>query len=837
MTSILKQKKNKPAKWLKFSFLFLFLAYSNTLPQPKVANFQILGISVEGNESADAATIIANTGLKIGNEIEIPSDDTRNAINRLWSIGIFEHVEIQIEKKIDNGVFLLIKVKEHPRVEEIVIIGNDEIDEDDIREKVFFRRGQTLKPQDIFRVESKIRDLYYEEGFLNTEIEHAKFKFITADTTEEEIFVTWQNLTDPSDEYETTYEFEKGLSNRLLSKIKNRLLLMYKIEEGDEVVVRKISFDGNAAFDDDDLKSEFDETTEARWWKFWDGAKFDTKKFEEDKELLANFYRNKGYRDFQVIGDSLSYSDDKKDLYINVSVYEGPQYKIRNITWEGNTVYEDEILSERLDFAKGDVYDYEKFNMNLRFNESQTDVSSLYQDIGYLGFGLEPKEEVVAADSIDLHIVVNEGNRFKVGKIDITGNERTKEKVVRRELFTIPGDYYSRNNIFRSIQQLANLQYFNVEKLYQTGVNPRPVNDSTVTLVYSVEEKSSDYLNASVGYSGSFGFSGAVGVTLTNFSIGEPFQLGGGQVMNFNWQFGVGNFYRTFTLGFTEPWFLDTPTLVGFDLFDTRQQYIYDLRQSGITFKVGRRLRWPDDFFYIQGKFRFQYNNVIDGRSFYAEGLTRQYTVGATLSRADIDNPIFPSRGSRVSLSGELSGGPLLPGNVDYYKLAFKTEIYKRLFNSNRIALYTSADIGYIDEIVKGTNINPFEYFFMGGNGLIIATTPLRGYDDRTVGPRNSNGDIIGGKVMTKYTIELRAALALEPIPIYLLAFAEAGNTFFQFNQADFFDLRRSAGIGARILINPIGLLGFDYGYGFDRNQVDGQDAQWLFHFQFGKGF
>jgi outer membrane protein insertion porin family len=837
MTSTLKQKKNAQAKWLKFSFIFLFLVYSNALPQPKVANYQILGISVEGNESADASTIIANTGLKIGNEIEIPSDDTRNAINRLWSIGIFEHVEIQIEKKIENGVFLLIKVKEHPRAEEIVIVGNDEIDEDDIREKVFFRRGQTLKPQDIFRVESKIRDLYYEEGFLNTEIKHAKFKFVKADTTDEEVFVTWQNLDDPSDEYETTYEIDEGFSNRLLSKIKNRLLLMYSIEEGDEVVVRKISFDGNEAFDDDDLAGEFDETTEAAWWKFWDGANFDKKKFEEDKELLANFYRNNGYRDFQVIGDSLFYSDDKQDLYITVNIYEGPQYKIRNITWEGNTVYEDEILRERLDFAKGDIYDYEKFNMNLRFNESQTDVSSLYQDIGYLGFGLEPKEEVVAADSIDLHIVVNEGNRFKVGKIDITGNERTKEKVVRRELFTIPGDYYSRNNIFRSIQQLANLQYFNVEKLYQTGVNPRPVNDSTVTLVYSVEEKSSDYLNASVGYSGSFGFSGAVGVTLTNFSIGEPFQLGGGQVLNFNWQFGVGNFYRTFTLGFTEPWFLDTPTLVGFDLFDTRQQYIYDLRQSGITFKVGRRLRWPDDFFYIQGKFRFQYNDVIDGRSFYNEGLTRQYTLGATLSRADIDNPIFPSRGSRVSLSGELSGGPLLPGNVDYYKIAFKAEIYKRLFNSNRIALYTSADIGYIDEIVKGTNINPFEYFFMGGNGLIIATTPLRGYDDRTVGPRNNNGDIIGGKVMTKYTMELRAALALEPIPIYLLAFAEAGNTFFQFNQADFFDLRRSVGVGARILINPIGLLGFDYGYGFDRNQVDGQDAQWLFHFQFGKGF
>ncbi len=536
------------------------------------------------------------------------------------------------------------------------------------------------------------------------------------------------------------------------------------------------------------------------------------------------------------MNDTLIYSNDKSDVNISIDVYEGPQYKIRNIFWDGNTVFKDEALRERLDFQNGDVYDYQKFEQNLRANEKQNDVSALYYDNGYLGFNINAKEEKVAEDSIDIYIRVTENSRFKVDKVDITGNTKTKDKVIRRELYTIPGDYFSRSNIFRSLQQLANLQYFNVEKLYESGVEPRPSSDSTVNIVYSVEEKSSDYLNASIGYSGSFGFSGALGVTLTNFSIAEPFQLGGGQILNFNWQFGVGNFYRTFTLGFTEPWFMDTPTLVGFDVFDTRQRYVYDLRQSGGTVRVGRRLKWPDNYFYIQGLFRFQYNDVIDGGGFYAEGLSRQYTLGLNISRTDIDNPIFPSQGSKLSLNGEISGGPFLPGDVDYYKVEFKLDWYKRLFNSNRLAFYAGTELGYIDELIKGTRIQPFEFFYMGGSGLVIATTPLRGYDDRSVGPIQANGDVLGGRVMVKYTAELRAALALEPIPIYVLAFAEAGNVYFDLNTSNMFDLKRSVGFGARILINPVGLLGFDFGYGFDRKSVSGADPKWMFHFQFGKG-
>ncbi|MCF8268074.1 MAG: outer membrane protein assembly factor BamA [Ignavibacteriales bacterium] len=823
-------------KALKTAFLLLLFTFP-LQAQLTTVSYKILGIAVEGNRSADASTVIASSGLRVGDEVQTNGDQLQKAVNRLWSLNIFKDVQIVIDKRVDNGVFLMIKVEEHDRVEKVVIEGEDEIDEDEILKEAELIPGQTLKPQELFRIKNKIKALYEEEGYLNAEITPHHYEFFAADTSDDGITVTWRLKTDLTQEYETVYDFDPDKPSNIIPKITSRTLLMWKIEEGDEVTVREIKILGNKAFDSDDIKDEFAETKEDRWWRFWSSANFKTEDFEKDKAAVENFYRKSGYRDFRIEEDSLSYSEDKKYVDVLLNVYEGPQYKVRNISWSGNTVFKSDVLSERLDFEKGDIYDLEKFNQNLRFNEKQTDVSSLYQDRGYLTFGLETAETVIGEDSLDIDIQIAENNRFRIGKVDVTGNTKTKEKVIRRELYTVPGDYFSRNNIFRSIQQLANLQYFNVEKLYQTGVDYRPSNDSTVNLIYSVEEKSSDYLNASIGYSGAFGFSGSIGVTLTNFSITEPFQLGGGQILNFNWQFGVGNYFRTFTLGFTEPWFMDTPTLVGFEVFDTRQRYVYDLRQSGGTVRVGRRLKWPDNYFYIQGLFRFQYNDVIDGRSFYAEGISRQYTLGATISRTDLDNPIFPSKGSKVSLNGELSGGALLPGDVDYYKIEFASEWYQRLLNSNRIALYTGINVGYLDELRSGTTIQPFEFFYMGGNGLIIATTPLRGYDDRSVGPRNVNGDIIGGRVSTKYTVELRGALALDPIPIYLLSFAEAGNTFFSLKETDFSKLRRSVGFGARILINPIGLIGFDYGYGFDRKAVDGADPQWMFHFQFGRGF
>jgi len=825
-------------KFFKIFFLSFILLLTSA-PFSQVKSYKILGISVQGNKSADAGTIISSSGIKIGDEIQVPGDKTLNAIRNLWSLNIFSDVQILIDKEVGDGIFLIIKVDEYPRIERTVLDGNDEIDTDDIEAKINFTRGTILKPQEVANLKQNILKLYEEEGYLNAEVNEKYYDFLRADTTDDGIEITWRNKKDFSDEYTILYEEDDIIYTNLIDRIKDRVMLKLEIDENDEVVVREIVINGNEAYDDDDLISEMDEISEATWWKFWSSANFKKEGFNKDKGLIKQFYLKNGYRDAEIVSDSLLYYNDNKDLKIVMEVYEGPQYKVRNITWEGNTIYPDEVLTERLDFSKGDIFDYEKFERNLRGNEQQSDVNALYQDNGYLTFRLTTSEIKVAHDSIDINIRLEERNQFRIGKVNIQGNTKTKDKVIRRELYTVPGDYFNRALLFRSIQQLANLQFFNVEKLYgPQGLDYNLANDSTVNITFKVEEKSSDYLNASVGYSGSFGFSGSVGVTLTNFAIAEPFSLGGGQILSFSWQFGVGSLYRTFTLGFTEPWLFDTPTLVGFEVFDTRQRYIYDLRQSGGTMRVGRRLKWPDDFFYVQGLLRYQYNNVIEGQGFYREGKFNQITVGSTISRKNIDNPIFPSQGSSYAFDVEMSGGPLLPGEVSYYKLGFKAEWYKRLFNTSRVTLYTIADIGYLDEFVSGTPINPFEYFYMGGNGLVIATTPLRGYDDRTVGPKNPlSGEVIGGRVMTRYTAEFRVAITLDPIPVYMLAFAEAGNVFESIDKADLFDLRRSVGFGARLLINPLGLIGFDLGYGFDRQLTDSKDPEWLFHFQFGRGF
>ncbi|AFH48209.1 Outer membrane protein [Ignavibacterium album JCM 16511] len=821
-----------------FLVLSFIISYQSVFAQGQTKVYKILGITVSGNKTADANAIISASGIKVNDEIQIPGDKTINAIKNLWALNIFKDVQLLIDKEIGDGIFLLIKVEEYPRFERIVFEGNDELSTSDLEKNVTFLRGTVIKPQDIAKLKQKIIKEYEKEGLLSVKIQEKFYNFFSADTTRDEIITRWRNEKDFSDEYEYRYDRGDTKYSDLISRIKDRVIIKFIIEEGEEVRVRKIEFIGNKAFEEGDLKGAMDEISEARWWKFWGSGKFDFENYKKDKQAIVKFYRKNGYRDAAIISDTLIYSNDKKDLTIRMEVYEGPQYKVRNINWVGNTVYPSSILAERLDMAKGDIFDAEKFEKNLRGNEKQTDVSSLYLDNGYLTFNLQPKEIKVAEDSVDIEIRIEERNQFTVNRVDIEGNDKTKEKVIRRELYTIPGDYFNRGLLLRSIQNLANLQYFNVEKLYGAeGIGTKLASDSTVDISFRVEEKSSDYLNASVGYSGAFGFSGAVGITLTNFSIAEPFRLGGGQILSFNWQFGVGSLYRTFTLGFTEPWLFDTPTSVGAEVFDTRQQYVYDLRQTGATIRVGRKLRWPDDFFYVQGRVKYQYNNVLEGQNFYAEGKTNQYTLGALIARKDIDNPIFPSIGSSIQLDAEISGGPFLPGDVDYLKIGFTSEWYRRLFNTNRVTLYTIADLGYIDEIVRGTKIQPFEFYYMGGNGLIIATTSLRGYDDRSVGPKNVDGRVIGGRVMAKFGTELRLAVSIEPIPLYVLAFAEAGNVFESFEKTDIFDLRRSVGFGARLLINPIGLIGFDLGYGFDRKAVNGNDPAWLFHFQFGKGF
>ncbi len=782
--------------------LFLCVASSNVLAQKREAGevYKILGVSVEGNKTADAAAIIGNSGLKVGDEITLSGDPTiTQVVRRLWSLKIFSDIQIIVDNKVADGVYLLIKVHEYPRLDRIEIAGNSNIKEDKIKEKISIVRGQTVTSQEISKIIKDVTKLHEENGYL--------LAAVKADTV----------YTDAT---------------------ANRVALRLEIAEGPEVQVDRIMFSGNKAFDDGDLRGEMKETSEKRWWKFWSSAKFDRKKYAEDKKLILDFYRRKGYRDADILSDSIWYDESKERMLIRINMYEGVQYHIRSIKWIGNTVFSDTLLSEQLGFQKGDVYDMEKFERNLRGNEQQTDVAAFYQNSGYLTSQQVPEEIRVPPDSIDIVIRVFEKSQFKIGLVNVKGNTKTKEKVIRRELYTLPGEYFSRAAIIRSVRQLANLQYFVPEKIKPDYTLP---NDSTVNLTYEVEERSSDTFNASVGYSGTFGFTGMLGLTFNNFSIADPLAGGGGQQLNFEWQFGEGSRYRTFSIGFNEPWFLDTPTLLGFSLFDSRYNYYgLDQRTTGGSARIGRRFRWPDDFFrgdWTMSFQRFEVNEDQTGR--YPLGVWLQTSILQVISRNSIDNPLFPTIGLNVTLATELAGG-FLPGQSDYFKITFSSEWYTpllRIGQSNRLALYTSGQFGVLGELKSGTFVNYYDYFRMGGGGLVYATIPLRGYDDGSVGPRDENGSMLGGNVMAKFTTELRFQISPDPIPIYALAFAEAGNVWKDWRHTDIFSLNRSAGIGIRLLIQPVGLIGFDYGYGFDPVPPYTTPSGWKFHFQFGKGF
>lgn len=778
--------------------LFVFLSSQLLTAQTRPEVYKILGISVEGQSSAEQQAIVANTGLKIGDEISVPGEETRTAIQRLYQLKLFDDIQILIERRIQDGVYLLIRVKENPRLESLELVGNDELSESDIRKQFTVTKGQLLMPQELARMSKSLEGEYAKEGYLNAKVK--------------------TELAEPAD------------------SASRRKVLKVIIEEGPKVKVDRVRFYGNEAFDEGDLKSEMGEISERRWWKFWATNKFDQKKYEEDKKLVIGFYRKNGYRDAEILRDSLSYDASKRYLTVDIWLREGPQYKIRNITWEGNTKYPTELLNARLGFSSGDIYNKEKFDENLFRSKNEVDVASLYYDNGYLLFNVEPEEVRVGEDSLDIILKVRERNQFRIGRVLVSGNTKTYEKVIRRELHTRPGDFFSKASIMRSVRQLSQLNYFNPEKIRP---DYRIVDDKSVDLEYTVEEKSSDTFNMSVGYSGYFGFNGGLGLTFNNFSLSAPFRGGGGQVLNFEWQFGEGNRYRTFSIGFQEPWMFDTPTLFGFNISDTRVLYFdVDYRVTGASVRVGRRLKWPDYLFRGDWTVRFQRTDVVSASDFYRPGVTTQFGVGQVISRNSTDSPIFPTMGSSFSLLTEINGGPFLPGSARFHKHVFNADWYIPLFGNQRIALALSTTYGFIFGFEENSPIPYQDYFYMGGTGLgQLSTTPLRGYEDRSIGQRTAGNSIIGGKGLIKHSAELRFALAINPIPIYALLFAEAGNTWAETKYMDPIELKRSAGLGLRLLINPIGLVGFDYGYGFDSTSRLGPAPGWKFHFQFGRGF
>lgn len=780
---------NRAVAFVLALFVPLFATSQTEAPRYPV----IAGITVEGlTQGADIQTVIAYSGLRVGAEAR--PDDLVMAIRNLWARQTFSDVQIIKERETALGVFLIIKLTPAPRLRNLVLHGNEELSDDDIINSIDKRKGDLLAPIDAYKIRQTIKRKYADEGMLFTKIES---ELVDADS---------MNFFD----------------------------LVLTINEGVQYTVGSITITGNEQFDDADMLDAFTETKTKRWYEFWTSADFDYDKYKTDLKNLTAWFRNNGLLDAEIIRDTVMYNEETEKVAIEIEVHEGPKVYIRSVRFVGNTVYPEDELLRRLDIHRGDLYNAKKLQANLLVNETQTDATSLYADNGYLGASMVPELKRIADDSVDIEIRVFEGERFTIRRVEIAGNTKTRDRVIRRELYTRPGDYFNRSAIIRSLRGLGVLNYFNQEKLQPQVL---PVDKTKVDVVYNVEERSTDTFNASVGFAGSFGFTGSIGITLNNFDISDPLRGGGGQILAFQWEFGQASRIRTFQLSLTEPWLFGEPTSLGFNIFDTYQNYGFSIRRTGAQVNLGRRFRFPDDFFRGDWSVGFERQDVQSTGTYFRQGVNTALTLAQVISRTSYDNMIFPTTGSRFAVSLRATTGFLGIGTTDFAKLGFNFDVANpllRIGGNPRLVLVVGSEFGYVDGLKADTTIPPQELYYMGGNGLGgFAITPLRGYPDNSIG-QFTNG--VGGRVMARYLTELRFALSLEPFPIYVLTFAEAGNVWANLGTVDPFSLKRAAGFGMRLMLMPIGLIGFDVGYGFDSNPLNpSQRSGWQFHFQFGR--
>ncbi len=796
----------------------IIAAEDSATPEARNTTFQVKSIAFTGLYSLSPSELAKSLPLKATDAITIPGPEITRAIEYLWNQNIFSDIKVEQELIGNNQVRLNFILTELPILQEVTFKGNDKLNTRKLTSLADLKPGTPITQQSMLNARNSILRAYEEKGYLRAEVK--------------------------------TELKELGT---------NRVAAIFSIDENQKVVIENIRFHGNENFSDGKLRGTFKETSQNAWWKkIFGQPKLDTRAYEEDKELLVNFYRNHGFRDMKILRDSISYTKNRKGLMLDIFVEEGPIYHIRNITWHGNTkdFATNEILDNVFGFSTGDVYNAAKIQEQLNFSQDNRDVGSLYLDRGYLSFRSRLEEQVIPPDSVDLDIHIREGEQYRINKVDITGNTKTKDHVIRRELRTVPGDMFSRQNVVRSVREISMLNYFAPEET-RPDINPRDT-DNTVDITYSVTEKQTDTFNASVGYSGNIGFTGALGVTFNNFSLqdlfsGEswdPLPHGDGQKLGFQWQFGDES-YRNISLNFQEPWAWGTPTSIGFTVFNSQRDYdddLYDnddtddedniIKQTGASINIGRRLTWPDDYFAINWKLKYLHTegelvSFVESQNLPDEA--DEFSVTQTITRNSIDNPIYPRRGSKNSISTQLAGG-ILPGTVDFYKFIGKSSWYFPLPGDFVVNL--STDHGYLGTFSDDDYFPYTESFYMGGSGLsTLPTVPMRGYDDRSLGDPDNNTSLYSGRVYSKFTTELRYPITLSPTAsVYALAFAEAGNLWADPDDFSYNDLKRTAGLGLRLYLPIIGLVGLDYGYGFDSVQSDDADNQgWKFIFSFGQ--
>jgi outer membrane protein insertion porin family len=782
-------------------------------------DYEIGGITVSGTEFLDKNVLVMLSGLMVGQTVTIPGPVISKSIDNLWEQGLFSDVKLYATKVQGNVIYLNFHLEERPRLSKFSFKGVRKTEADDLRGQLKIIRGQVVTQNTLANSTATIKKYYVDKGYLNAEV---------------------------------------SIKEQPDSMLKNNVVLTFIVEKKEKVKIANIVFSGNEHLKSSALRRYMKDTKQRRWYNIIKSSKFIEDNLEKDLEKVIAKYNSKGYRDAQIVRDSV-YRLNEKFVNIEIDVKEGNQFYFRDITWVGNSKHTTKELNNILGISKGDIYNQATLEARLFMNPNGRDVTSLYMDDGYLFFQAVPVEILIENDSIDLEIRLYEGKQATINKVTVVGNTKTNDHVIMREIRTKPGQLFSRSDIIRTQRELAQLGYFDQEKL---GVNPKPnPSDGTVDIEYVVEERPSDQVELSGGW-GANRIVGTLGVSFNNFSAKNifkknawrPLPAGDGQRLSIRAQ-TTGVWFQSYNASFTEPWLGGKrPNSLSVSVYhsiqtngEKKKVTINDVevdnenRQhvniTGVSVGLGRRLQWPDDYFTLYQEASFQHYEMKKWPSFlFSTGIANNLSYKVSVSRNSIDAPIYPRKGSQTTLTVQLTppyslfqrdslnnpvkdfSGYSLQDRyrwIEYHKWKFTTSWFTNL--AGNLVLNTKAGFGFLGYYNQGLGYAPFERFYLGGSGLtgfaldgreIIA---LRGYDDQSLSPQ------VGGTIISKYTLELRYPISLNPnATVYLLGFTEAGNTWNNIREYNPFSVKRSAGVGVRVFLPMFGLLGLDWGHRLD---------------------
>ena len=798
-------------------------------------DYIIGGIVVTGAKFLDPNTLISVSGLNVNDEIKIPGERISTAIKRLMDQGIIEDVSINITKVEGKTVFLELALKERPRLNKIVLNGIRKGEKETIEDKIKTYKGKVITDAMVKNIQNIVKRHYLDKGFRNCTVQV-------------------QQISD---------------TVRV-----NNAALVFNISKKSKVKINDIQLNGINELPEWKVLSKMKGTKEKAPLRIFTPSKFITKKYNEDKEKLIAFLNKNGYRNAQIVSDSI-YEMDDKNINIVMNVTEGNRFYYRNITWTGNYLRNSDTLALILGVKKGDLYNPEELEKKIN-GKPQQDVSSYYMDDGYLYFSCQPIETAIDGDSIDIEMRITEGKQATINKIILNGNTKTSDHVVLREILTKPGQKFSKTDLVETVQMLSKLGYFDPQK-----IEPKPVpqNDGTVNIEYNVEEKSNDNIELSGGWSGIQGIIGTFGIVFNNFAIRKilnlkeykPLPKGDGQRFAIRFQANGG--FQNYSVSFTEPWLGGKkPNSFSVSLFHSVQDYskiadrmqrlyanspnsayfgnVYNsalyqgfFRNTGGSVTYGKRLNWPDRNFNFSSAFSYQYYDVENSflLSNFRNGQAHDVSLGFNVSRYSLDNPQFTRSGSNISLNTTFNPPYSMFGTpksgklwIEGHKWMFDADWYAPVFG--KLIFHAKGNMGFLGKYNSSTGYSPFGRFVIGGAGMGLQNTNsigveligLRGYDEGVVYEPTFNEKVesaqatgtysrTGGIIYSKYALELRYPVSLNPqATIFVLGFAEAGNSWGSYKDYNPFKLRRSAGIGARIFMAAFGLLGIDYGYGFD---------------------